>query len=124
MAHNRSLTWHKIFESEAVAHQKLPLHQAYPLRIGLKKICLIRTPAAIFALEDACPHKLIALSEGKVNDDSTITCSWHQYCFRLHDGEETTGKNIRPVKTYPLKIEEDGVHIGLPKESYRDPFSF
>ncbi len=116
--------WHKIFDSLDQAEQKISLDHIHPIRLGLQKICLVRTAQEWFAIEDACPHKLIPLSKGELNAQNQIVCVWHQYCFDLSSGEEQTGKNIRPLKYFPLEVRSDGLYLGLPPKTPRDEFSF
>ncbi len=124
MQEDNNFSKHKIFESWADAKNRVTLDKMHTLRIGLKKICITHTSQGFFAIEDACPHKLVKLSQGKLCDDITIECYWHQYRFNLKTGEEITGKNIRPVKTFKMSEDEDGIYLHLPQEIEKDPFSF
>ena len=117
--------WHKIFESEEEAAQTVPLNALYSLRIEMKKICIAHTKRGLAALEDACPHKLIPLSKGHINELDEIVCVWHQYCFDTHTGYEMTGKNIRPARAYPIESREDGIYVGIPTRMAKvDEFSY
>ncbi|MCU0444086.1 MAG: Rieske (2Fe-2S) protein [Microscillaceae bacterium] len=117
-------SWHKLFESEAAAKAQIPINDLVTFRLGFKKICVVHTEAGLFALEDACPHKMIALSKGKINEKGQIVCFWHQYSFDLQTGKEMTGKIIRNAKVYPLKTREDGLYVQLPDDKPKDEFSF
>lgn len=119
------MIWHKIFQSEEEAKLKIGFNKMYSLRIGLKKICLAYIESGIYAFEDACPHKLVALSKGILGVNGEVTCFWHQYRFDICTGKEMTGKNIRELKVYNLEIREDGLYLALPKEMIKDDeFSF
>ena len=118
--------WHKIFESLEEALQNIPLNTLHSLRIEMNKICLSHTRKGLNALEDACPHKLIPISKGTVNELDEVVCMWHHYCFDTKTGYETTGKNIRPIKTFPLQERNDGYYIGIPSRNIAkiDEFSY
>jgi nitrite reductase/ring-hydroxylating ferredoxin subunit len=117
--------WHKIFDSLEEAQQSVSLHGISSIRVEQHKICLAHNQAGIFAVEDYCPHKLIPLSKGHLNEKGEIVCMWHQYCFNLKTGRETTGKHIRPVKLFPIEVREDGVYVRIPiKIVKKDPFSY
>ncbi len=117
--------WHKLFESIEEATQTIPLNTLYTVRIELKKICLSNTKRGLSAMDDACPHKLIPLSKGYINELDEIVCVWHKYCFDARTGYEMTGKNIRPVRVYPLEEREDGLYVGLPAPIVKvDEFSY
>lgn len=119
-----NLEWHKLADSWQAVKQSYPEGSLNGLRFGLHKVCLAHSEGQIIALEDACPHKMIKLSKGKLSNN-TVTCPWHQYCFDLKSGEELTGKNIRHLKHYPLLSRADGIYVGLPqKRAEDDEFSF
>ncbi len=117
--------WHKLFESIEDAKLAIPINTLYTVRIEMKKICISHTKRGLNALEDACPHKLIPLSKGYINEIDEIVCVWHKYCFDAQTGYEMTGKNIRPARVYPLEEREDGLYVGLPaRVSKVDEFSY
>ena len=119
------LKWYKLFESLEDATQNIPLNTLYSIRIDIRKICISHTQKGISAMEDACPHKLIPLSKGLINELDEIVCVWHQYCFDTQTGDEMTGKNIRPARIYPLEEREDGLYVGLPTRVQKvDEFSY
>jgi nitrite reductase/ring-hydroxylating ferredoxin subunit len=119
------IKWHKLFETMEEAIQTVPANTLYSLRIEMKKICISNTKRGLSAMEDACPHKLIPLSKGFVNEFDEIVCVWHKYCFDTQTGYELTGKNIRPVRVYPIEEREDGVYVGIPAKVPKvDEFSY
>ncbi len=68
----------------------------------------------VFALDDACPHKNGALSEGLVHDAS-VTCPLHGWVIDLKTGL-AKGADEGEVKTYALKLENgrillDATHL-------------
>jgi 3-phenylpropionate/trans-cinnamate dioxygenase ferredoxin subunit len=124
MQENVNFQKYKIFDSWEDAQKQVKHRQMYAHRIGFKKILIANTSEGFFALEDACPHKLVKLSRGLLLNDLEVECYWHKYRFNLKTGEECTEKNIRPVKTYQLSEEENGIYLHLPEETEQDPFSF
>lgn len=100
-----------------------------------ESIVLFRSSAGIVALEDRCPHKNVALSLGRVVDD-TLQCRYHGWRFD-HAGRcvdlPCRAPEERPpsctVPRYPT-VEQDGwiwVHVGgehpaaPPPRHHRDP---
>jgi nitrite reductase/ring-hydroxylating ferredoxin subunit len=119
------IKWHKIFDSMEEATEAIPLNSLYSVRIDIKKICISHTKRGLSAMEDACPHKLVPLTKGYINEFDEIVCQWHKYCFDTHTGYELTGKNIRPVRIYPIEEREDGIYIGVPTRVQKtDEFSY
>lgn len=120
-----TLKWYKIFESLEEATESVPLNTLSSIRIDIRKICISHTLKGFSAMEDACPHKLVPLSKGYINELNEIVCMWHKYCFDAQTGYEMTGKNIRPVRTYPIEEREDGLYVGLPTRVQKvDEFSY
>jgi nitrite reductase/ring-hydroxylating ferredoxin subunit len=52
------------------------------------------------------------LSEGRV-EAGVVTCGWHGWRFDLRSGA-CLNKSWAAVPTYPLRIEQGEVWIGLP----------
>ena len=61
--------------------------------------------ASIQAIDNRCPHEGYPLSTGMLKD-GILTCEWHNWKFRLCDGECILGgENVRH---YPLQVRDDG----------------
>lgn len=79
----------------------LPLDQPVKVSVLDEDYCVVRrgsgrTPVA---LRDACPHRLAALSEGRVTEQGLVQCSYHGWAF---DGETGACESIpQLVKTTP-----------------------
>ena len=51
------------------------------IRVLGEKICVYRTSASeVIALEDACPHRKLPLSKGRIRDDN-VECGYHGLTF-------------------------------------------
>jgi nitrite reductase/ring-hydroxylating ferredoxin subunit len=75
-----------------------------------KRIALIRTDSGVFAADNRCPHEGYALVQGDVSGD-VLTCAWHNWKFRLADGEYLFGgENIR---TYPVEVRDGYVFVDV-----------
>jgi len=69
-----------------------------------------------YATQNECPHqKQMALSRGMIGtsaDEPKIACPFHKKTFSLVTGECMTGDECA-LKTYPVRIEDGLVYIGL-----------
>jgi nitrite reductase (NADH) small subunit len=69
-----------------------------------------------YATQNLCPHKLqMALSRGLIGDQSgepKVACPFHKKTFSLKTGENLNGEAYR-IKTYPVKVEDGFVYIGI-----------
>ena len=71
-----------------------------------------------YATQNECPHrKQMALSRGMIGsqqDEPKIACPFHKKTFSLITGECLTGDECS-IKTYPVKVEDAIVFIGIEK---------
>jgi nitrite reductase (NADH) small subunit len=69
-----------------------------------------------YATQNLCPHRMqMALSRGMIgtqNDEPKVACPFHKKTFSLVSGECLNGDECA-IKTYPVKIENDKVYIGI-----------
>lgn len=90
----------------------VPEGQGRPFEVEGRTIAVFRDDGAYYALDDACPHQGIPLSDGFVHD-RTVTCSWHGWVFRLTDGCWLNGSGTR-ADAYPVRVVDDRIEVGLP----------
>jgi nitrite reductase (NADH) small subunit len=69
-----------------------------------------------YATQNECPHrKQMALSRGMtgtLQDEPKVACPFHKKTFSLATGECLSGDECS-IKTYPVKVEEGKVYIGI-----------
>ncbi|WP_443939510.1 nitrite reductase small subunit NirD [Pedobacter sp. MW01-1-1] len=69
-----------------------------------------------FATQNECPHKKqMALSRGLIGsatDEPKVACPFHKKTFSLSTGECLSGDECA-IKTYPVKVEDGTVFIGI-----------
>lgn len=69
-----------------------------------------------YATQNECPHrKQMALSRGMIGsatDEPKVACPFHKKTFSLATGECLSGDECA-IKTYPVKVENGTVYIGL-----------
>lgn len=75
------------------------------------KVVLVRTDGDLYALEDRCSHQDFPLSEGEVEEDGVIECIFHGARFDIRSGKALSLPAIKPVKTYPVEVRDDGVYV-------------
>ncbi len=74
------------------------------------EVVIVRWEDEVFALEDNCSHQDFPLSDGSV-EDGQIECVFHGAKFDVRSGKATQLPAIRPVRTYPVRIEGDEIFI-------------
>lgn len=69
-----------------------------------------------FATQNLCPHKKqMILSRGLIGSEGPepkVACPFHKKTFSLKTGENLNGSECQ-LATYPVKVENDMVYIGL-----------
>ncbi len=74
------------------------------------EVVIVRWEDGIFALEDNCSHQDFPLSDGSV-EDGQIECVFHGAKFDVRTGQATQLPAIRPVRSYPVRVEGDDILI-------------
>ena len=75
-----------------------------------------------FATQNLCPHKQqMVLSRGMIgstgeNCEPKVACPFHKKTFSLLTGECLSGEDYE-IKTYPVKVIQDKVYVGVEVES-------
>lgn len=77
-----------------------------------EEILLCREDENYFAVSYYCSHENLTLEGGTIAA-GCITCPYHGAEFRLSDGEVIAPPAFEPVKTYPVKVEDDTIAIGI-----------
>lgn len=75
-------------------------------------VCLVRLADEVFAVHDECTHEAVPLSEGDV-EDGTIECWRHGSRFDLRTGAVLNPPAVKPVATYPTRVDTDQVQVDL-----------
>ncbi|MFK7751440.1 MAG: Rieske 2Fe-2S domain-containing protein [Sedimentitalea sp.] len=95
-------------------------------RVLGEKICLFRTnEGEVIALEDACPHRKLPLSKGRIKGD-TIECGYHGLTFDCAGqcvaapGKGRIPSNAK-VHAYPIHEKYDLVWIWMGNPAMADP---
>jgi len=71
-----------------------------------------------FATQNLCPHKQqMVLSRGMIGSagdacEPKVACPFHKKTFSLLSGECLSGDDYQ-IKTYPIKVVEGRVYIGM-----------
>ena len=72
-----------------------------------------------YATQNECPHRRqMALSRGMIGtqtDEPKVACPFHKKTFSLVTGDCLSGDECS-IKTYPVKLEDGKVYIGINKE--------
>jgi nitrite reductase (NADH) small subunit len=73
-----------------------------------------------YATQNLCPHKQqMSLSRGMIGtqeNEPKIACPFHKKTFSLIDGRCLNDDENYEIRTFPVKVENDRVYIGMVPE--------
>jgi len=96
--------------------EELDVDQGHRVELGDEEaVALIRTADGVYAVVDVCSHEDYPLSEGWV-EDHTVECALHGSRFDLVTGNPDSPPALRPVQTFPVRVDGDDVLVDLPDD--------
>jgi nitrite reductase/ring-hydroxylating ferredoxin subunit len=81
------------------------------VRSGNKQLAVFHVGEEFYVIDNRCPHEGYPLAEGSVDGDCVLTCNWHNWKFRLDDGECVLGGDH--VRRYDVRIDDGFVFADL-----------
>ena len=82
------------------------------VQAGRWSVVLANVDGDLYALEDRCSHQDFPLSDGELSG-STLTCTYHGATFDACTGRATGLPALRPVKSFPVEVRDDGVFVDV-----------
>ena len=76
-----------------------------------RQISVFKVDGRVFAIDNRCPHEGYPLAEGTVDGDCVVTCNWHNWKFRLEDGDCLMGGDH--VRSYPTRTGDGYAWVDL-----------
>ena len=76
------------------------------------RIAVFRVAGKYYAIEDICPHRGGALSDGVLNEDA-VTCPWHGAQFNVKTGAVLRPPAQRGVKSFPIRVTGADVEVEI-----------
>ncbi len=83
------------------------------IEIGSEPVVIFNVGGDIFAIGDRCTHDDGPLGDGDV-EDHTVTCPRHGAKFDLKTGKALTLPAVMPTTSYPTRIVDGIIEIGIP----------
>ena len=85
------------------------------LDVGGETIAIFNIAGEYFAIADVCSHDDGPVAEGELSDHE-IACPRHGAKFDLRTGKALSLPAVIDIPAYPVRIEDNDILIGLPKE--------
>ncbi len=91
--------------------EELPgVEESMRVEIDHHPLALFRLEDGIYALDDICSHEFSRLSEGAIWEE-VVFCPKHGSRFDIRTGAAKGLPAIKPVNSYPVKIEGGKVYV-------------
>lgn len=84
------------------------------VQIGDHQLALYNVDGVFYATDEICTHAYASLADGYLMGDE-IECPLHGACFSVKTGEALIEPATEPLKTYPVRIENGAVLVGVPR---------
>ena len=75
-------------------------------------VVLANVDGDVYALKDECSHETFPLSDGEL-DGGDVVCIYHGARFDACTGARKTLPAVRPVKSFPVEIRDDGIYVDV-----------
>ncbi len=76
------------------------------------RIALCNAEGEFYAISDVCTHDMGPLDQGEL-EDHEIECPRHGARFDVRTGEVLALPAVLPIKTYPVRVVDGEVQVGL-----------
>ena len=77
-----------------------------------EEILLVKHNGEYYAIAYLCSHAEFGLEGGQLQD-GCIVCPYHGAEFCLKDGSVQSPPAFEPIKSYPLKVEDNAIAVAL-----------
>ena len=100
------------------AAENMPLREGRTVRLAGRDIALFNLGDRFLAVENRCPHRHGPLADGIVTG-SSVVCPLHAWKINLERGcvERPASSDGACVATYPTRVENGIVAVGVPEMS-------
>ena len=87
-----------------------PPGSLHKVMVGANPVVLANIDGSVHAILDRCTHEELPLSDGEL-EGNVIVCPYHGARYDVTSGAARGLPAIKPVKSFPVEIREDGIYI-------------
>jgi nitrite reductase/ring-hydroxylating ferredoxin subunit len=82
------------------------------VEVARRPIAVWNVDGEFYATSDVCTHEETSLADGDLWGD-TIECPLHGAQFNVKTGAVESLPAVFPLATYPVKVEDDDLYVGV-----------
>ncbi len=90
--------------------EECPPGSLRPVMVGSDPVVLANVDGTVHAVRDRCTHEEFPLSDGEL-EGNILVCPYHGARYDVSSGAARGLPAVKPVKSYPVEIREDGIYI-------------
>jgi len=91
----------------------IPVGRVKVVAVGDRRIALCNVDGQFYAIDDLCTHDGGPLEQGELRGDA-IECPRHGARFDVRTGRVLALPAVKPLNTYPLRVEGSEIRVALP----------
>jgi nitrite reductase/ring-hydroxylating ferredoxin subunit len=92
----------------------VPAGWVLKVRVGPHELALANCDGTVHALANACTHAGGPLGDSRLQEGCLLECPWHGAAFDARTGQPRRGPARKPLRPYPVKIENDVILVARP----------
>ena len=101
--------------NKAIANSELDEGSILAVRINGERIALYKIGGEVYATSEMCSHSDCSLEDfGKIVENDQVECICHGARFHIRTGAVTRLPAEVPLKTYPVRVDNDEIWVGVP----------
>ena len=99
---------------EITSVDQVPEGERIFIEVEGKSIVIFNLAGKLFAIGDVCSHDNGPVGDGEI-EETEIICPRHGARFDIRTGKATSLPAVKDIPSYPVRVAEGMVEIGLPK---------
>jgi 3-phenylpropionate/trans-cinnamate dioxygenase ferredoxin subunit len=100
---------------EIAPADQLPDGERLFIEVAGRSIVIFNLAGKLFAIGDVCSHDNGPVGDGEI-EEKEIICPRHGARFDIRTGKATSLPAVVDIPSYPVRVKEGMLEIGLPKE--------
>jgi 3-phenylpropionate/trans-cinnamate dioxygenase ferredoxin subunit len=97
----------------------VPVGERIFIEVEGKSIVIFNLAGRFFAIGDVCTHDNGPVGDGEI-EENEIICPRHGGRFDIRTGKATSLPPVVDIPSYPVRVVEGMIQIGLPKEQMKE----
>jgi 3-phenylpropionate/trans-cinnamate dioxygenase ferredoxin component len=100
---------------EITSADQVPEGERIFIEVEGRSIVIFNLAGKLYAIGDVCSHDNGPVGDGEI-EETEIICPRHGARFDIRTGKTTSLPAVKDIPSYPVRVAEGMIEIGLPKE--------